>query len=313
MEECECSPANGLKNVANIAQYINDDGEIEIDLRTKPYSNIVGSTWDYFCTPYPQVELSYSTVSSGYVTSVPIYLDAFDGAPNWEKVFVDASPGTTFQVLDGDLNVINDAVIPGNEAGLTPGTHMLWHLDDDAYPVIHLRAYLDGNEQLDGWQVYANDGYKWHFGNDGDREGWTVSDTGDMAIVDVADGVLSIASAVGGSDLRMVYVMPQDVDADLFTEFVVRLRTSNNNQDDETMLQWENNFGLFDPVRSFVETTYLFAFTDVVFDLTQNVVAPQQPWQGDIKALRVDPVEDYFDAAMQPSSGWVEIESIWVR
>lgn len=244
------------------------------------------------------------------MTSVPIHFDAFGGKENWEKLYVDADDGAKVHVLDDNDDLIPDADIPGNAAGLAPGTHFLWHLDPDEYPVIRLRAHLDNPQVLRSWQVYANDGFKWHFGNDGDAENWEAFDDGATPTVTVAGGVLTMASQASGTNPRLVYRFPEPVHADRFDELVVNLKTTNNSADDSVTLYWENNYGLFDPVRSIEETSFLSTFKDVIFDLS---AAPQQPWQGQVEGIRIDPVDHFFDAAGDPVDGFVEIESIWLR
>ncbi|MFW6053411.1 MAG: hypothetical protein ACOC9J_01235, partial [Persicimonas sp.] len=191
--------------------------------------------------------------------------------------------------------------------------HMLWHLDPADYPVIHLRANIEDDGELHGWQVYANDGFKWHFGNDDEAESWEVLDEDATPSVEVLDGVLRFDSTASGSNPRIVYTFPQAVDADRFDEMIVRLKTSNDTTDDTVTMYWENNFGYFDSVRTFEETLFLATFKEVSFDLTVQPNAPQQPWQGTIDAVRIDPVDRFVDAAGDPDDGWVEIDYVWLR
>ena len=39
----------------------------------------------------------------------------------------------------------------------------------------------------------------------------------------------------------------------------------------------------------------------------------QLQWQGRVSGLRLDPVDSFVDAAGEPATGWVEIDSIWLR
>jgi hypothetical protein len=307
---CTCSNTSGSVTLSNVDSLISG-GSMDLQVRGG-YSGSCYSYSEWVCSSWT-AQLRYDTASTGTMTSVPIYFDSFDAKQNWEKLYVDADDGVTVQVLDGNGDLIPDAQVPGNSQGLTPGTHFLWHLDPADYSVIHLRANMEDDQELRTWQVFANDGFKWHFGNDGEAENWEVLDDGATPTVDVLDGVLYFDSLASGDNPRMVYTFPQAVAADRFDEIVVRLKTSNDTADDTVTLYWENNFGFFDPVRTFEETLFLATFKEVDFDLTVQPNAPQQPWQGDIDAIRVDPVDHFFDAAGDPDDGWVEVDYIWLR
>ena len=127
------------------------------------------------------------------------------------------------QVLDENQQVIADTIIPGNSTGLALATTFLWNLTAADHPVIYLRAQLKDADRIDAWEVYANDGYKWHFGNAGDAEGWTALDTGATPAATVANGVLRLASTAAGSDPRLSYSMPSEVAAKA-QEIIVALR-----------------------------------------------------------------------------------------
>lgn len=257
--------------------------------------------------------LRYRTANGGTITSVPIYLDTFGGVRNWEKLAFLGEGGVRVQVLDENRMPIPDSEIPGNSMGLESGTHMLFALSPQR-SVIHLQATLETNARLLYWEVYANDGYRFHFGNDNDAEAWTATIDGAEAMTTVAMGVLRFeALTAGGMNPRLEYRFPSEVDAARFRELVVRLRTSNNSDNDKVELYWENNFGFFDPVRSFDATDFLFDMQDVTFDLNQTPAMGKQAWQGRLDAIRVDPVERFFDAAGADSAGWVEIDAIWLR
>jgi hypothetical protein len=161
--------------------------------------------------------------------------------------------------------------------------------------------------------VYANDGYRWNFGNAGDAEGWQAHDDGATPTATVADGVLTFASSASGTNPRLEYRFAEAVAASRFQEAVLRARTSNDSDNDTVTFYWESNYGYFDAVRSFSIVDYLHEPQDVVFDLTQTTVAPSQPWRGDISAIRFDPVTHFFDAGGNPDDGWVDVEEIWLR
>lgn len=307
---CDCTSVQGSTTILDAASLVADGG-LSMVVRAN-YTNVCGATRTFMCGS-TRLTVSYPSATAGTITSVPIYLDTFGGAPNWEKVAFHGDGDVRVTVLDQDRQPIPDREIPGNSAGLEPGTHLLFGLAPGR-AVIHLRAQLGTNGTLTDWEAYANDGYRFHFGNDGDFEGWTPTLGGaDLDLGAVRDGVLRLEAPVEGRDLRLDYRLPLEVDAARFRTLIVRLRTSNNSGDDRVTISWENNFGLVDPVRSFSTTDFLFELQDVGFDLTQAPAAGQQPWQGRVRALRVYPVERFFDAASMASAGWVEVDSIWVR
>jgi hypothetical protein len=73
---------------------------------------------------------------------------------------------------------------------------------------------------------------------------------------------------------------------------------------------WASNFGAFDDRRSFPQTRFLFAFQDLSYDLTVVPPSPREPWQGQIEALRFDPVDVFVDQVGDPADGWFEIDRI---
>jgi hypothetical protein len=267
-----------------------------------------------FQNPSPFIAtLSYQAVAAGTMVSVPIYLDNFTSATNWEKLVFEGTEGTTVQVLDLDGELVPDSAIPGNSAGLTAGTQHLFGLSALAYPAIRLRANLTLNSTLSFWEVYANDGYCWRFDHDGDAEGWQVLDDGATPSLNVAGGIARLASTASGTNPRMTYTLPVAASADQFEQAVVRTRTSNNSIDDTVIFYWASNYGGFDAVRSFTASEFLFDYVDVAFDLTQATADPAEPWRGQISALRLDPVASFVDAAGDPSDGWVDIDEICLR
>jgi hypothetical protein len=290
---------------------INDDGTLVLTIQGQD----PGCGTEYLLLEDSEIAatVSYPAVDQGTMTSVPIYFDDFGGANNWEKLVFGATAGTTLQVLDLDGELIPDVAIPGNSGGLPPGTVHLFWLDAAEYPAIRLRAHLVANSTLSFWEVYANDGYRWNLGHDGDKEGWQALDDGATPTVSVADGVLDFASTASGTNPRLEYRFTQSVAATRFQQAVLRARTSNDSADDTVTFYWESNYGLFDPARSFSVVDFLQTPQDVAFDLTQPTVSPSQPWRGDISAIRLDPVSHFFDAGGNPSDGWVEVEEIWLR
>jgi hypothetical protein len=298
-------------SIPSIDAYVNSDGALDI---TVGHNSETCGNLSYLVSDEPvTATLSYPTVGEGTMTSVPIYFDDFGGAKNWEKLAYGGTAGTTVQLLDLDGELISDALVPGNSAGFAPGTVHLFWLDAEEYPSIRLRAHLVANSTLSYWEVYANDGYRWGFGNAGDTEGWEARDDGATPTATVADGVLTLASTAAGTNPRLEYRFAQSVAASRFQEAVLRARTSNDSADDTVTFYWESNYGLFDPVRSLSVVDFLFEPQDVAIDLTQATASPSQPWRGDISAIRFDPVDHFFDAAGDPSDGWVEVQEIWLR
>ncbi len=306
---CSCGSASTTFTLSNVQSMVAD-GVLDVGVAGH-YSPYCGSDSTFLCGAV-SATLTYDTVADATITSPPIYLSDL-AAANFEHAWVDADPTVRFQILDADLAPIPDAQVPGNAAGLAPGTHVLWNLDPAAYPVIHLRATLRASEVLRGWEVTANDGYGFHFIHDGEAEGWTAADDGATPTTMVTGGALRVDGAAAGSNPRIELSLPAEVDASRFTQLRVRLRTSNNHADDTVTLYWENNYGTFDAVRSFSSTRFLYDFQDVDIDLTTIPTPPSQPWQGRITALRIDPVVRFTDPAGDPADGWFEIDSIYIH
>jgi hypothetical protein len=252
------------------------------------------------------------------MTSVPIRFSTFEGRTFWEKVQVVGTGALRIQVLDADSNLIPDTIIPGNAAGNTARTIHLWYLDPMTYPVIRLRATVPPGASLDEWSVVGNDVFEWTFEHPGDAEGWVASDYMATPTQAVAGGALRVDSMASGTDPNVLYTVPRDtgnplsgIDSRRFTRMLVRVRTSNNYTNDDVSLSWSSNFGAIDVRRSFTESgIFLVTYQDVVIDLTQMATAPQEPWQGTVYSLRLDPVVRFLDATMMPTNGWFEIDRI---
>ncbi|HLK92175.1 MAG TPA: hypothetical protein VKZ18_19940 [Polyangia bacterium] len=308
---CACAAfTNNTFTVSNFQQYIASDSAITLNLSTGAGSGCNGIFFTFSNLSYT---LTYPTLGTGTVTSTSISLDAFPAGDNWDGLSFDADAGAIVQVLDQNKTLVPDTVIPGNAAGLAPGSVKLWNLAASQYPVIYLRATLNNAQQLRRWEVTANTGYQWDFVHGGDAEGWKASLTGATPTITVSGGVLRMDAPATGTDPQLVYLLPGQVDATRFKTLTVRLRSSNNSGDDTVTLYWQNNYGQFDPVRSFSATAFLYQQTEVPFDLTQIPAAPNQPWQGQINGLRVDPVQSFFDATGAATAGWFEVDWIWLR
>jgi hypothetical protein len=107
--------------IPTIDTRINGDGALGVSISGN--EGIPCGNFNYFYTNTPVTGiLSYPTVSTGTMTSVPIYFDDFGGAKNWEKLAWGGTAGTTVQVLDLDGQLIPDSAIPGNSAGFAPSS-----------------------------------------------------------------------------------------------------------------------------------------------------------------------------------------------
>lgn len=262
--------------------------------------------------------LQYTALNQGTMTSVPIRFSTFEGRTLWEKIHVVGTGTIRVHVLDESGALIPDTLIPGNAAGNTSRTLHLWYLDPMAYPVIRLRAILSPGAVLDEWSVVGNDRFEWTFSHDGDTEGWTAEDYMATPSASVTGGVLRVSSMAAGTDPRVLYTVPRDmatpssgIDSRRFTRLLVRVRTSNNYNNDDVTMMWSSNFGAIDVRRSFTEPdVFLFGFQDIVFDLTQTPTPPNEAWQGTVYSLRIDPVVRFLNELMQPTDGWFEIERI---
>ncbi len=311
-----CGTASSTFAVSDVGRFV-DDGSVQIGFTTRSGVDSGGcsglsNTWSF--------DLSYALPSSGaQMTSVPIHFSTFGGALFWEKVHVVGTGTIRIQVLDDAGALIPDTVLPGNSTGNTARTIQLWYVDPMVYPTIRLRALLDTGAQLEEWSVVGNDVYEWTFERDGDAEGWAVEDTGATPTMTVSGGALRLDTLAAGTDARVTYAVPRDtgnpmsgIDARRFTRMLVRVRTSNAYSNDDVTLFWSNNFGGVDTRRSFTEPGVFLgaAYQDVVIDLTQMPMAPNEPWRGTIYGLRIDPVVDFLDATLAPSDGWFEIDRI---
>src|SRR5690606_13149130 len=205
---CDCAAVSRTFTLADVQSMVAD-GVLNVGL-TGRYNSYCGSSTTFLCGG-PTATLTYDTVEDATITSPPIFLSDL-AASSFEHVWVDADPTVRFQVLGPDLAPVDDAQVPGNAAGLAPGTHVLWNLDPAAYPVIHLRATLRASEVLRGWEVTANDGYAFHFMHDGDAAGWTAADDGATPSLSVSGGVLRVESTAAGSNPRIELRLPAEID-----------------------------------------------------------------------------------------------------
>ena len=255
--------------------------------------------------------LEYLGEGTGSLVSTPIDFSTFQGRSTWEKVQVEGTGEIRIRVLDASGTPIDDAIVPGNAAGQDRRTIHLWDLEPVDYPVIRLEAELLDGATLDAWQVVGNDVYEWRFSHDGDAEGWIGVDRMATPTVTVGGGVLRYETQAAGDDPRIEYWFDQPVDASRFTTLEVRLRTSNTYNNDDVTLYWQSNYGFFDARRSFTHRdVYLFDMQDLSFDLTVVPMPPNEPWRGQIEAIRIDPVVDFYDQLGMPSDGWLEIDRI---
>jgi hypothetical protein len=256
----------------------------------------------------------FYTGADGVVSRPIAFTDVDDGeALVWEKVQWSGSD-VTVRVLDEDQVLIPESDLPGNAAGFTGGTVHLFDVDPADYPVLRLEGNIGPAGSLDDWRVVANDRFEWTFAYDSDDEGWVGVDVGATPTLSVSGHLLRYDGGLGGTDPRIEYWFPQPIAANRFTTVEMRLRTSNNYINDDPTLYWASNFGQFDARRSIVEPdVFLYTFTDVTYDLTVVPTLPDEPWQGWVEAIRIDPVIDFVDELGDPDAGWVEIESISIR
>jgi hypothetical protein len=244
------------------------------------------------------------------VTSDPIDHADLDGTL-WDRVQWSGTGDVTLQILDENLALVPDTDLPGNSVGFTSGTVHLFDVDPAVYPVLHLQATLGPAAALDDWRVVANDGFEWTFEYDGDDEGWAAVDDGVTPTLSVGGGLMYFESYTGGLDPHVELWFPQPIDATRFTTLEMVVRTSNNYINDDPTLYWASNFGAFDSRRSIVDpSVYLFVFQTITFDLTDVPPLPQEPWQGMVEAIRLDPVQAFEDQLGNPADGWFEIDSV---
>ncbi len=289
--------------IADMGQYV-DDGSTTVTVQVTAAVD-AGVCNGGVCS----VRLAYSG-NTGTVVSTPINFAMFGGKRYWDKIQWVGTGTVDIQVLDENLDLIPDSVIPGNSAGLTDRTIHLFDVDPELYPVIHLQANLGIGSSIEEWTVLGNDAFEWTFANDGDVEGWTEHDNGATPTLTAAGGLLRYDGLAAGTDPNIQFVFPQPVDATRFSTIEVRVRTSNNYQNDDFTLYWQSNYGLFDARRSMTQNHFLQSFQDLPFDLTVVPSAPDEPWQGMIEAIRVDPVDHFVGQTLEPADGWFEIERI---
>lgn len=297
-------------NIANIGNFVND-GATSIQFTTGAgvdFNGCGGTTNSFTAT------LNYMSSGVGTMVSVPISFALFEGKKYWEKVQVIGTGTITIQILDADGNLIPNSVIPGNSTGLSSRTIRLWDLNPITYPTIRLKATLQPGAVLDEWSVVGNDVFEWLFSNNGDLEGWVADDKNAMATAVAQGGVLRLNGLAAGIDPNVQYYFPQPIDATRFTTIEVRVRTSNNNQNDDPTIHWDSNYGSWDKNRSFsYPMTFLFAFQDLSYDLTVVPPMPAEPWQGLINGIRVDPAVRFYDTLGNPADGWFEIDRIAIH
>ncbi|UQA62965.1 hypothetical protein [Polyangium aurulentum] len=294
-------------NIANVASFVAD-GSAVVSMQTGSGVDAGGcsGTSNQFTAT-----LSYTSSLTGTMVSVPINFSLFEGKKLWEKVQVVGTGNISVQVLDAAGMPIPDSVIPGNAAGHTARTIRLWDLSPVTYPEIRLKATLFGGSKLEEWTLVGNDVHEWLFSHAGDAEGWTANDKNAAATLTVANGVLRLNGLAAGIDPNIQYMFPKQLDATRFKTIEVRVRTSNNNQNDDPTIYWDSNYGSWDKNRSFTHPgVFLVAFQDLSYDLTKVPPAPGEPWQGMLNGIRVDPAVRFLDTLGQPADGWFEIERI---
>ncbi len=294
------------KTVPGIYLYVND-GSAHAEVEN---SNGVNCCW---CGDGFEATLSYDyPVAGGVITSPPIDLTTFPAATLFNSVHVVGSGTLVLQLLDEGGALVPDDQVPGNAAGITDVSVHLWDLDPAAYPVIRLRLTLESlGAELEEWSVVVSDRHEFRFDVEGDTEGWEAGDAGATPSIDATAGALLLESGAGGTDPHALYTFPAAIDATRFGTLAVTIRTSNNAHNDDVTLMWESNYGGFDPLRSTtIEQVFLYGYQELLFDLTEVPVAPNQPWQGQIDAIRIDGVVEFLDEIGDPTDGWFEIDAI---
>ncbi len=300
-----CNLSSSNFTMPNVGAFVND-GSASIAFTTgiQVDANVCGTNqWT--------AKLDYVSSGTGTMVSVPISFALFEGKKYWEKVQVIGTGTITIQVLDSDGSLIPNSVIPGNSTGFTTRTIRLWDLNPITYPTIRLKATLAPGSSLDEWSVVGNNVFEWLFSNTGDLEGWVANDKNAMATALVQNGVLRLNGLAAGIDPNVQYYFPQPIDATRFTTIEVRVRTSNNNQNDDPAVLWDSNYGSWDKNRSITHPgTFLFAFQDLSYDLKVVPPMPAERWQGMINGIRVDPAVRFNDTLGAAADGWFEIERI---
>jgi hypothetical protein len=158
----------------------------------------------------------------------------------------------------------------------------------------------------------GNTRWEWRFDNVGDPEGWFGVDFGATPTVGVSSGALTFSSSATGTDPRIEYNFPQPVNSTRFTRVEVQLSTDRDYRTETVSLFWDNNFGEYDVARSIdQEEAFLFANPTIAYDLTSTFDRiPGQRWEGQIEAIRIDPLELFLDELGVPDGGSVVFEYI---
>jgi hypothetical protein len=231
--------------------------------------------------------------------------------PHWEKIQVRGTGDISIQVLDEEGVLISDSILPGNAVGINERTVYLWSLDPEVYPTIRLRATLEAGAILDEWSVFGSNAIGWNFNNGEDLQGWEADDLGEVPTLTAADGSLRLGSTTSGTDPNIQFWFPIPVDASEFTTLEMRLKTSNNTVNDDVTVYWDSNYGAFDVSRSIVmEEQILLEFQTLVFDLTSLTGGPDETWNGQINAIRIDPTQQFVEQPGPVTDGWAEFDYI---
>jgi hypothetical protein len=293
--------------VTDISRFVNDgSATLTADPNTYVGYNSCGSGCDDF-----RFILAYQAGSAGVMTSTPISFTTFsDTATFWERVQWKGTGDILIQVVDADGELLPDEVLPGNAAGFDDQTVHLWDVDPALYPVLRLRATLEPGASLTEWSVTGNNRFEWRFDNPGDLEGWVADDFELTPTVSVAGGIYTMSVPAASTDPHIEYTFPQPVDATRFSRVEVRLRTGRDYRNETVTLFWDNNFGEIDVARSLDEDdVFLLDYVTVAFALPTD--RPRGfAWEGDIEALRIDPVVRFLDAAGDPNAGSAYIDYI---
>ncbi len=302
-----CYGQHGFDFVIPNIERFSAGGEIEVEFT--PYL-LDGCTNPW--TASLSGSIDYRAALPGTVTSPPmVHTALFDGDAFWDKLTWSGSGEASVQVLDGAGALVPDEVLPGNAAGFTNPVVPLYAVDPAAWPTLQLQTTLGNHASLQSWSVTGGDDLVWAFEDDG-QLGDLVLDTPDAtALLEVASGVLTLSSTTGGPDPAFTLPFATPISAARFSELSLSMRTSNNYINDDVTVSWASDYGAYDARRSFTQTAFLFQFTELVFDLGAGVTPPNEPWQGMIEGLRVEPVDGFVDQVGAQSTGWAEID--WIR
>ena len=304
----DCGDQNFSLSVGSVETYV-DDGTATI--RVDPSVYVAYSYCGGGCDDF-LVGLSYMTGVDITTITDAISFSAFPDATIWEKLQVDGEGEITIQVLDRDGDLLPDEVLPGNSVGFTDRTVRLWDVDPAIYPYLRLQATLGPGATITDWSLMGNTRWEWRFDNTGDPEGWVGVDFGASPSVGVSGGALTFTSGSTGTDPRIEYTFPQPVDATRFTRVEVQLSTDRDYRTETVSLFWDNNFGEYDVARSIdQDEAFLFASPTIAYDLTSTFDRlPGQRWEGDIEAIRIDPLVQFLDELGVPNGGSVVFEYI---